>query len=76
MVTFGFTLLEEGAAVNLLEIILCVLLRQPEDYLNFVLGLQDIRDEINQWKFQCQGRNLMFISILAVIRSSLQLFEA
>ena len=48
IVTFGFTLLEEGAAAKSSGNHSVCLLKQPEDYHNLALGLEDIRDEINQ----------------------------
>ena len=48
IVTFGFTLLEEGAAAKSSGNHSVCLLKQPEDYHNLALGLKDIRDEINQ----------------------------
>ena len=48
IVTFGLTLLEEGAAAKSSGNHSVCLLKQPKDYHNLALGLRDIRDEINQ----------------------------
>lgn len=49
IVTFGFTLLEEGSAAKSSSGNHSVcLLKQSEDYPSLALGLKDIRDEINE----------------------------
>ena len=48
IVTFGFTLLEEGVVAKSSGNHSVCLLKQPEYYHNLALGLKDIRDEINQ----------------------------